>query len=132
MDATWGFHHTKKRWLLLPVTRAESLVFGRKYPVRCFQKDIEKHFFITRSTASSVLGRMEQKELVRRLAVERDARLKKVILTDQSRAIYRLMAEDSEKLEKVLMTGFARDKIETLCSYLARMKTNLSDLQQKN
>ena len=32
-----------------------------------FQKDIENHFTITRSTASKVLSLMERKELIRRL-----------------------------------------------------------------
>ena len=51
-----------------------------------FQKDIEKAFGITRSTASKVINLMEQKGLVERQSVSCDARLKKIVLTEKSKA----------------------------------------------
>ncbi|KOY77760.1 MarR family winged helix-turn-helix transcriptional regulator [Apilactobacillus kunkeei] len=47
-----------------------------------FQKDIEHEFNIRRSTASTLLKRMEDKGLVRRVESNKDARQKQVILTD--------------------------------------------------
>ncbi|KOY75962.1 Transcriptional regulator [Apilactobacillus kunkeei] len=47
-----------------------------------FQKDIEREFNIRRSTASTLLKRMEDKGLVRRVESNKDARQKQVILTD--------------------------------------------------
>ena len=43
-----------------------------------YQKDLEKEFGITRSTASKVVNRMEQKGLIRRECVAEDARLRKL------------------------------------------------------
>lgn len=47
-----------------------------------FQKDIEHEFNIRRSTASTLLKRMENKGLIRRVESNKDARQKQVILTD--------------------------------------------------
>ena len=91
-----------------------------------YQKDIEEHFTIARSTASKVLTLMEQKGLIQRLAVAQDARLKRIVLTDRSWEIREIMAEDAEKLESTLAEGFCQEEIETLLSYLKRMKRNIS------
>ena len=42
-----------------------------------YQKDIEEHFSVTRSTVSKVVKLMEEKGLIQRLPVPGDARLKK-------------------------------------------------------
>ena len=52
-----------------------------------FQKDLEKNFEITRSTASKVVNLMVEKGMVERQSVPWDARLKKLILTDKGREI---------------------------------------------
>ena len=52
-----------------------------------FPQDIEQRFGVTRSTSCRVLGLMEQKGLIAREPVKRDARLKKIVLTDKSRHI---------------------------------------------
>lgn len=96
-----------------------------------FQRDIEDHFTITRSTASKVLSLMEQKGLVRRMAVSQDARLKKIVLTDKAQDIRKIMLDDREKLENTLMKGFTEDEAELLVNYLTRMKKNISN-QVKN
>ena len=47
-----------------------------------FQKDLEAKFSIARSTASGILQLMEKKGFIERVSVERDARLKEIILTE--------------------------------------------------
>ena len=95
-----------------------------------FQKDIEKAFGITRSTASKVINLMEQKGLVERQSVSYDARLKKIVMTDKSKSISHLMAEDMTLVENVLTEGFSPDK-KALYSYLKRMKQNLKSYYLK-
>jgi len=91
-----------------------------------FQKDIENHFTIARSTVSKVLNLMEQKGMIQRLPVAQDARLKKIVLTEESKKIQELLREDSERLEQTLTKGFTDEELETLCSYIKRMRANLS------
>lgn len=96
-----------------------------------FQKDIEKAFGITRSTASKVINLMEQKGLVERQSVSYDARLKKIVMTDKSKSISHLMAEDMTLVESVLTEGFSLDEKKALYSYLKRMKQNLKSYYLK-
>ena len=50
---------------------------------KIYQKDIEKHFPIGRSTVTTIIQMMEKRELVYREYVEDDARLKRVLLTEK-------------------------------------------------
>ncbi|TQI66920.1 MarR family transcriptional regulator [Clostridium sp. KNHs216] len=93
-----------------------------------YQKDLEDHFTITRSTASKVLSLMEQKGLIQRQAVAQDARLKKLVLTEKAWKIKGLMREDAERMERTLTNGFTEEEVETLYSYLQRMRTNISNM----
>lgn len=90
-----------------------------------YQKDIENHFTIARSTASKVLNLMEQKGMIQRQPVAQDARLKKIVLTDEAKKIQGLMQEDSERMNRTLTKGFTDEELETLRSYLQRMRANL-------
>ena len=94
-----------------------------------YQRDLESHFTITRSTASKVLNLMEQKGLIQRLAVARDARLKKIVLTEKAWEIKGLMREDGERMERILLTGFTEEEVNTLYSYLQRMRANISAIK---
>lgn len=90
-----------------------------------FQKDVEKEFDVTRSTASKVIDLMEQKGLVERQKVSSDARLRKLVLTPKAEELSVLFEEDRLLLEETLMNGFTDEEKEQLLSYLTRMKTNL-------
>lgn len=92
-----------------------------------FQKDLENQFTITRSTASKVLNLMEQKGLVKRLSVARDARLRKIVLTDKAWEISAMMQDDVRRMEQTLTKGFSDVEIQTLHVFLQRMKANLSN-----
>ena len=92
-----------------------------------FQKDIEKEFDVTRSTASKVIELMEQKGLVRREKVSQDARLKKIVLTQKAEALSELFESDRNLLEKTLTHGFSEDEKDKLCEFMSRMKNNLEN-----
>lgn len=91
-----------------------------------YQKDIETHFNIARSTVSKVLNLMEQKGLIQRQTVPHDARLKRIVLTEQAWKLRELMREDAEGMEKTLTKGFTEDELKVLYSYLKRMRENMS------
>nr|DAP11048.1 MAG TPA: hypothetical protein [Caudoviricetes sp.] len=93
-----------------------------------YQKDLEDHFTITRSTTSKVLSLMEQKGLIQRQAVAQDARLKKIVLTEKAWKIKEIMREDAVRMERILTNGFTKEELETLYSYLQRMRANVSNI----
>lgn len=94
-----------------------------------YQRDIEKHFTIARSTASKVLRLMEEKGLIQRQSVVHDARLKKIILTQKAYKIKGLMGEDAEIMEQTLTKGFSEEELKTLHSYIQRMKDNITNIK---
>ncbi len=91
-----------------------------------FQRDLERQFGITRSTASKVINLMVQKGLVQRESVPQDARLKKLVLTQKAREVSAMMVEDRNAIEGKLTQGFSAEEIDVLYSYLLRMKQNMS------
>lgn len=91
-----------------------------------YQKDLEKQFSITRSTASKVLILMEKKGLIERRGVPHDARLKKLVLTEKAWKISELMIDDATRMEQALTKGFTDEELEYFCSCIQRMKNNIS------
>ena len=91
-----------------------------------YQKDVEKEFGITRSTASRVLVLMEEKGLVKRLSVDHDARLKKLILTEKSARMGEEMRKMGEKADAQLLDGFSEEEKAQLFSFIDRMVENMS------
>ena len=65
-----------------------------------YQKDIEKHCSIGRSTVTNILQLMEKKGLIRREAVPNDARLKKVMLTQKGLESHEGIAENGFAVSK--------------------------------
>ncbi|MGN0628945.1 MAG: MarR family winged helix-turn-helix transcriptional regulator [Oscillospiraceae bacterium] len=97
-----------------------------------FQRDLEKEFGITRSTASKNIDLLEQKGFIERRRVDYDARLKKLVLTKKAEDILAIMKSNRELLESKLTAGFTDEEISTLCSYIQRLMANLeTDPEEK-
>ncbi len=93
-----------------------------------YQKDFEKRFSITRSTASKVLTLMEKKGLVIRQSVPHDARLKKIVLTPKALEVHEMVQEDAAHFERTLTKDFSEEELDLLLSYLERMKKNMKEI----
>ena len=91
-----------------------------------YQKDLEKKFSVTRSTASKVIKLMVQKGLIVREEVESDARLKKLILTEKALNMHEAIKSDILKLNKKITKGFTDEEIETMQGYIDRMIDNIN------
>ena len=90
-----------------------------------YQRDLERAFGITRSTASRVLQLMETKDLISRNGVSHDARLKQVTLTDRSRRFSDEAGKCAAVLEDKLLKGFTEREIRQLYQMLDRMIRNM-------
>lgn len=112
-----------------PLTAGQGVILG--YIVHCgkeevFQKDIEQLFNIRRSTATVTLQKMEQAGLIQRVAVESDARMKKIVVTQQglreeSRMEKRLVAMETE-----ISKGISEQEKEVFLAVLHKINRNLS------
>lgn len=90
-----------------------------------YQKDMEEHFSIRRSTVSKVLRLMEEKGMIERRAVTGDARLKQILLTEKGRAIHHTSAESFQVMAKKMYEGITEEEQEQLRRVLEKMEKNL-------
>ena len=90
-----------------------------------FPQDIERCFGITRSTSSRVLALMERKGLIARESVQRDARLKRIVLTAKSKAIAEALHDNAKQMERVLLGDLSEEEVRRFMHTLEVMRTNL-------
>lgn len=67
--------------------RIVHYLYTRRKDGVVYQKDVERHFNIRRSTATDILKRIERNGLIRREASGIDARMKTVTLTERAEAL---------------------------------------------
>lgn len=97
----------------------------------CFQRDLEEKFRWRRSTATGMLQLMEQHGLIRREPVERDARLKRLVLTDRARALGQYIQTRLDETETHLREGINEQELATWFAVCEKLRTNLENSQRK-
>lgn len=75
-----------------------------------YQRDIEAAFSVSRATASNMLTVMERRGLIERVSVQKDARLKKIILTDLARGMTAQAERDMQEMEALLVSGMNEEE----------------------
>lgn len=95
-----------------------------------FQRDVEAEFNIRRSTASELLKTMEANGLIRRVPVDYDARLKKIVTLPYAEEIRRQLDVQVERTEKQLTEGFTEEEMAQFYDFIRRFKENLSKLEE--
>lgn len=96
-----------------------------------YQRDIEKHCCVGRSTVTSVIQLMERKGLIRRESVENDARLKKVLLTDKGYRHREVVEGTIEALNKQMLRDVSEEEYDTFLRVLHKLQDNL-DIKAKS
>lgn len=92
------------------------------------QRDLEKEFNITRSTASKVISLMEKKGFVARRGVEGDARLKEIVLTQKALEVVEKVEKSNASMEAQLARGFSSEETDQLADYLLRLLQNVEQI----
>ncbi len=95
-----------------------------------YQKDLETHFGVRRSTISKVLRLMQEKGMIAREGVREDARLKKIILTEKGWKIYHLAADNIEILNQRLYQNISQEEQAVFLEILKKMKDNMGCCKQ--
>ena len=94
-----------------------------------FQKDFEEKFSIRRSTASNMLKLMEKDGYIKRVSVENDARLKKIVLTDKAVKIHTEICRDITAREKKLRNGLTDEELEAFFRITEKLKKNMENAE---
>ena len=92
-----------------------------------FQKDFEAEFSIRRSTASKILKKMEQKDLIKRINVESDARLKKIVITDKAIDIHKKIIAEIRNREQRLRQGIEQEELKTFFEVMKKLSANMEN-----
>lgn len=93
-----------------------------------FQKDVEKHFSICRSSASGLINRMESAGIIERVPVSGDKRLKKIVLTEETRAECNNIERNIDEFESALTDGVDGADITVCLKVLGIIQENLSKM----
>lgn len=91
-----------------------------------FQKDIQEHFVVTRSTMSKVLSLMEKKGLIERKSVTYDSRLKKIVLTEKANNLCNSIRAELDKFDDIMTQGFSKQELAQFYSFIDRVKNNIN------
>lgn len=90
-----------------------------------FQKDLEREFDLKRSSVSLMLNNMEKSDLIERVPVTEDARLKKIVLTEKSKKIYQKISIAIDSIENRLSEDITQEEIEVFQIVLEKIRNNL-------
>ncbi len=129
------FSHKKENDELLGTTPwvLHFIAANRGHPV--YLRDVERHFGISRSSASKTVDLLVRRDFVERHAGDTDARLRRLTLTPKAEALLETIQQDRSFFESELLKGFTANEIQTVLGYLDRMKKNLDtaiEVRQKN
>ena len=80
---------------------------------------------LANTTLTSMLDRMEQAELVRRIPAKNDRRKVHIVLTDKARALQEDYERISQAMNELYYIGFSEDEIRQFEGYLYRILDNL-------
>ena len=93
-----------------------------------FQRDVERAFSLSRSTATGILQLMEKNGLILRESVASDARLKRLVPTEKAVHLDEQVEEYLHQAEQCLTRGLSKAQLALFLETAERMSANL-DLQ---
>lgn len=90
-----------------------------------YQRELEAHFNIRRSTVTQTLQLMERNGLVQRIPAENDARQKKLMLTERGMEMHRKGMQCIDDFEERLCTGIPDEELEAFMGTVEKLLANL-------
>ena len=102
-----------------------DFIFNQCNKKEIFQKNLEKAFDLKRSSISLMLNNMEKSDLIERVPVTEDARLKKIILTQKSIKLYEKISTAIDSIEDKLSENITPEEIKVFQSVLEKIRNSL-------
>lgn len=96
-----------------------------------YQRDIEKEFRISGATATNTLQVMERNGLIVRKALDKDARLKRILMTEEAMQNHRRVEEQMDRMERHMTQGLSPEEVAELHRMLDIVLGNLEEWQQE-
>jgi len=95
-----------------------------------YQRDLQKHFSVRRSTMTGILQVMEREGMITRRPVEWDARLKKIELTDKAVQSQERFQKTIEGIEARISSGLSPEEKETFIRLCGKIRTAFEGKEQ--
>lgn len=96
-----------------------------------YQRDIEKEFRISGATATNTLQVMEKNGQIVRKTLDRDARLKRILMTEEAMQGHRQVEEHMEMMEQRMIRGLSASEVTELHRMLDVVFKNLEEWQRE-
>ena len=74
---------------------------------------------------------MEQKNLIVRIAVAKDARLKQIVLTPQAVALHEAIEQAMRNMEQMVLQDLTQQEIQEFYRILGKVKQNWMQMQSQ-
>ena len=108
----------------ITITQLRVIAYiSRQSPDTVYQKDLEEHFHIRRSSVTGLLQNMEKSGILERSPSETDARVKIVTLTEKGKSAYNHHRDFHKKMIHAIVDSMDETEKEVLLKCL----TNLTD-----
>lgn len=92
-----------------------------------FQKDMEADFHMAKSSVTAALQGLERGGYIKRVPVERDGRLKKIVLTEEGERFHQSVEIGVLEMEKHMADGLAPEQMTEIFAMLQQIKNNLEE-----
>ena len=96
-----------------------------------FQRDIERRFMISGASVSEILKLMEKNGLIERKPVERDGRLKKIVLTEKAVAMHDEVQASIDSVEKEIDGLITEEERAEFDRIAVKLKEKLKQRKQE-
>ena len=84
------------------------------------------------SSVTSVLNNLEKNGYILRKSVERDKRLKQIVLTEKAESVCKMHWKAVQKYESAIARGLTSDEIENLQKTLQKIEENIKKTRGVN
>lgn len=114
----------------LGITYTQATIIGYlnlKKEKIVFQKDIEISLGLTHPTVSSILKRLENKNLIKTEVYVDDKRLKKITLTEESYEILEKIQNKIESITQKLFLNISQEEINSLDINIKKIINNIKE-----
>ncbi|MGN0242041.1 MAG: MarR family winged helix-turn-helix transcriptional regulator [Candidatus Weimeria sp.] len=114
-------------------TVAQGWVVGYLYrhsELDIYQKDLENTFHMAPSTITAIVKNLEKSGLIKREAVEKDARLKRIVLTEKGLEFQKKTMENFDKLERKAVEGIPKDDLDKFFEVVFQIKKNVENFAE--
>lgn len=90
-----------------------------------FQRDVEKTFEMSRSTATAILQLLEKNGVIRRESVPKDARLKSLVPTEKAQQIDERVRACMAENQRLMIEGLSEGQLLLFLEVVKHMSENL-------